>query len=265
MSQVSAITQVLSRAEDAGSSGRQGKYTLAPDVVLVLVEDGTSRLLDMNHKFYGLPAIGTSMLSDTLRHGSEEAARHIASEYGVPIERVRADLNTFLHTLEGSGLVEAPGRSGGWVRWLVTQAFLGPARLVKFAGARLPEPARIWVLLTATRLSLVFLGWARTIAIIKDLFPKPECPRGQEHWARAVSRIDSLVRRLAAGHPLALECKERAVCCWTLLRVEGWPSELVVGVDLFPFLGHCWCESGIWTLSDDPHRCERFVPVLRYR
>jgi hypothetical protein len=208
------------------------------------------------------------MLTETLRYGSEEAARRIASEWGVAFEQVKSDIDQFLHSLERSGLVEGPG--AGYCRArrilrLVSRGLLGIARLVKATARPLPEPARVRLLLMATWVSLRLLGWASSVAALKALFPRPIRPGSPEDWARAVDRIDRLIRDAAARHPLPVECKERALCCWALLRSGGWPSELVVGVDLFPFLGHCWCESGDRTLSDERYRCERFVPVLRYR
>jgi hypothetical protein len=267
VNQVTAITEVISRnLPEYGS--REGTHDLPEDVVLAVVEDGTSRLLDLGGRFYGLSSVGSTKLTQTLRYGSEEAARRIATEYGVPFERVKSDIDQFLETLERSRLVERLGAGedlGDRIRGLMFSGLLWPARLVKLAASPLPESARIWLLLTFAWLSLRLCGWASSVATLATLFPRLARPADPEKQACAVDRIDRLVRSAAAKHPLPVECKERSICCWVLLRVGGWPSDLVVGVDLFPFLGHCWCESGDRTISDDPHRCERFVPVLRYR
>jgi len=49
-----------------------------------------------------------------------------------------------------------------------------------------------------------------------------------------------------------------------LLRSAGVPAKLVVGLDLYPLAGHCWCEVGQHAFSDFPDRCESFTPVIRY-
>jgi hypothetical protein len=61
-----------------------------------------------------------------------------------------------------------------------------------------------------------------------------------------------------------MACKERALCCWALARAAGLAATLVVGLQLFPLAGHCWCEVGSWTLSDDRARCDLYTPVIRY-
>jgi hypothetical protein len=72
------------------------------------------------------------------------------------------------------------------------------------------------------------------------------------------------VRECASRHPAGIECQERAIVCWRLLRELGLPARLIVGIDLYPFLGHCWCECEAQVVSDDAQRCYRFVPVIVY-
>jgi hypothetical protein len=73
-----------------------------------------------------------------------------------------------------------------------------------------------------------------------------------------------MIRQLASGHPLPMACKERALACWLLLRWEGLAARLVVGLEFFPLVGHCWCEVGSLVLSDYPDHCEFYTPVLNY-
>jgi hypothetical protein len=263
MEPVSPITSVW-YPEPLPPDGSLGRMALAPHVILLEVLDGTSRLLDLSGQFYGMSPISTAMLTATLRDGPHEAVRRIAEEYDTPAERVRADLDRFLRDLKERGLVlpGAQARRGRSAADLLAGAALGSGRMIRRALRPWPT-AWAWALLTLLRLCLWGLGWARTVDVVRALGdPCPDDPRGE--WADDVARVDRLVRRIAAGHILLLECKERALGCWALLRSAGWPAELVVGVDLFPFLGHCWCESGRWTVGDDRERCERFVPVIRY-
>jgi Transglutaminase-like superfamily len=86
--------------------------------------------------------------------------------------------------------------------------------------------------------------------------------RGAEDSAQ---EVDHAVRTVAATHPLALACQERALCCCLLLWRRGLPAKLVVGVNLYPLTSHCWCELEERTLSDDADTCARFMPVLTYQ
>jgi hypothetical protein len=45
---------------------REVAYFLPPDVILVTVDDGSARLLDMAGGFHAVPAVGALMLKETL-------------------------------------------------------------------------------------------------------------------------------------------------------------------------------------------------------
>lgn len=119
------------------------------------------------------------------------------------------------------------------------------------------------VLLTLAYLCFTFFGWARTVAPWQRCARRLALADGTADPA-ALDAVDGAVRDLAASLPLPVACKERALSCWTLARWAGLPATLVVGLDLFPLAGHCWCESGTRTLSDDAQRCALFTPILQY-
>ena len=124
-------------------------------------------------------------------------------------------------------------------------------------------PGQVGFLLALAWLCVRLLGWARTVELWDHL---PGCSPSlpAEQHAAYIDSLENTVRGGAARHLLPIECKERALCCWLLLREAGLPACMVVGIDLFPFLGHCWCEVGERIVSDDAARCTRFVPVLSY-
>jgi hypothetical protein len=249
----SAICDILLPGGDPGAA-----YSLADDVVLAIVDDGSSRLLDLGGHFFGLPAGSTELLVATLRHGPGPAAVQVARRTGAPLERVRADLAAFLADLQGRGLLVPAARSRrrGAVRRLVDGAL---AATLKGLRLGLRPFGRTWALLGLAYLSLRLFGWARTADLWERLARRGSAP--DDALARA-EQIDREVREAAARHLLAVDCKERALVCWALLREAGVPARLVVGIDLYPFLGHCWCEAEGRVVSDDPERCFRFVPVL---
>src|SRR5688500_13541787 len=99
------MIQAILSSERPGTGTEAGEYVLAPDVLLLLVQDGTARLLDMDGCFYALSAIGATMLQETLQHDTTTAAQRIATHYGVQAQRVQGDIETFLAELERRRLI----------------------------------------------------------------------------------------------------------------------------------------------------------------
>jgi hypothetical protein len=234
------------------------EYVLAPDVVLVQVEDGTARLLDLAGDFYALPATGAEMLQGVLEHGLAPTVAALAEEYAIEPQQVQADLTAMLRQLEERGLLQkGPTRRRRRNFWsmlaLVPFLFLiGWLPLLRLrAGA----------LLILASLSFACFGWARTVAVWQRSVRRRSAAALEEP---AVKALDEAVRSAATWLPLQIACKERAIACWTLASWAGMPAKLIVGLELFPLAGHCWCEVGLWTLSDDLDKCEFYSPVLCY-
>jgi hypothetical protein len=256
------MTALMSLAMPASGCDKT-EYTLAPNVILVFVRDGTARLLDMGGNFYAVPAIGAQMLRATLEHGTAAAVRQVAARYDVACQQVEADLKAFCDRLQRQGIIlgsrsRQRKRGTGWSRFVLSPAF----RWVN--GCLRAQETKAKVLLGLARLSFAVWGWERTLGTWQAYFDRCERPGRPGEWEKTVHTIDRAVRDAAAKHIFKVECKERALCCWALLRSAGLPASVVVGIDLFPLAGHCWCESGPYTLSDEPDRCAEFTPVARY-
>jgi hypothetical protein len=239
-------------------------YSLAPDVILVPVEDGSARLLDLNGSFFAVSAIGAQMLQGALERPPAEVVERIAARYGAGPSQVEADLSAFLHDLEKQGLLhqgQARPRRGLGVAlacllvlpliWVVRACFRSPARR---AGA----------LLLLARFCCRLFGWSRTVAVWKRAVRPRQAPSSSPEEEQVVQAIDEAVRRVATRAFFAVACKERALCCWALTRWAGAPVDLVVGLSLYPLGGHCWCEHGQRALSDYPDHCAQYRPVVRY-
>ena len=240
---------------------RGASFTLCEGVVSLEVEDGTLRLLDLGHRFYGLSVVATQMLRATLDAGPDAAAEQLAREYGVPHGRIRSDLTTFLVGLERKRLIRRTSdrriaaQASRSVTWATVVLLLWGVRLIP--GQR----GKAWFLLTFAWLNCRLLGWARTVEAWRTGCPcRATSATDPEATMRA---IDATVRSVAALHPLPTECKERALTTWALARSAGVPVELVVGVHLFPLAGHCWCTYNGAVYSDDSERCAQFKPVWR--
>ena len=244
---------------------RESAYWLPPDVIFVTLEDGSARLLDMARGFHAVPAVGTRMLQETLANGAAAAATRIAEDYGVARQQVQNDLAVFLHDLEKQGLLSNqrnPGRRGSSSLGLAHR-LLRPSLRAAHRLSHTPEK-RTQALLGLALLSFRLFGWTRTVAAWQDLHAHFPAEQADERHAGAILVLDKAVRAAVAGHPLAVACKEQALCAWSLARAAGMHASVVVGIDLFPIAGHCWCEVGAYLLGDDRERCDRFTPVARW-
>lgn len=244
---------------------QEAEYVLPPDVIFVTVEDGSVRLLDMAGGFHAVPTVGTRMLRETLTNGADAAATRIAKDYDVARQQVQNDLAVFLRDLEKQGLLRSqrnrqPRRSGsfGLARLLLRPSLHGAHRLL-----RSPE-TKARTLLALARLSFALFGWTRTVAVWQEAHARFPARQAGEREAGTIPALDKAVRAAVASHPVSVACKELALCSWSLARAAGLHAALVVGMDLYPIAGHCWCEVATQPLGDDRERCDRFTPVARW-
>src|SRR5262245_21128532 len=112
MHKTTPIQQVLTSTIGT-VNGPASEYGLAPHVVLAIVWDGSSRLIDVNGMCYGLPILSTALLAAILREGVDRAVSEIASRYAVPPKRVASDLDVFLAELLRQGLLTRRAQRGG--------------------------------------------------------------------------------------------------------------------------------------------------------
>jgi hypothetical protein len=262
-----------SAALGAESTPRKGQHRipagtpvrdrLAQDVIFV--HDGERGcLLDLGGQFYALSALATRMLQLSLSQGRGTAVRSLAVEYGQPEAVVRGDLQAFLGKLQRQHLVAGtpPGRLAG-VADLLAAVLVVPTLALVLGCLRSPY-ARATALLTLTRLSFPVFGWSRTVALWDGATRRHRSRVPAKTPAALARAVVSVVCRAAARHVLQTECKERALCCWALLRALGLRPDLVVGISLYPVQGHCWCQAGDLILGDHRERCETFTPVRHY-
>ena len=238
-------------------------YSLSPSVILVSTEDGTSRLLDMDRNFYAVSASGTQMLHAILTDGRTAAAKRIADTYGIDLSRSIADLDSFVSELQKRQLIRASsGEPTRPARKIFGTVVIGLSlRLIHRWFRSWPGKARA-VLLWA-RVAVHTVGWTQTVNALS------QCHRGvpgieagaPEEIVRTVT--DALAHALATRF-LRMNCKERGICCWGLLRSAGVPATLTVGVSLVPLSAHCWCEFENRILGDNPEFCKQYLRVAHY-
>ncbi len=260
------ITSVLSSSEH---NSPDNHYRLPPDVLLVSVQDGSARLLDLGGNFYALTASAARMLEAVLKYGSESSPPKLAGEFGVDAGQIRTDMDSFLAGLQSQGLLIAPGsrwRKKGRVRAALVQ-FTIPIIYFVNQVPGLSTRARAWALLAIAYASNRLFGWSNTVGVWNRCGLRRTAAMDSQltEVGELINAIGSTVARAIARHPLNLDCKERALCCWVLTRFAGLPSRLVLGIDLFPITIHCWCESDSRIVGDRYEgNCDRYTPVRVY-
>jgi hypothetical protein len=232
---------------------------LGPDVVFVVIDDRTGRLLDLGGHFHALSVVATDMLLQVLNGPLAVAAEAVATRYRAPIDQVAADLMELLDDLEHRGLIRPAGTTPRRRLSSRLAGLLLPAAVRSILALPLSGRAKATLLLGLAHRSIPLFGWPGTVAAWRRV---GVAPAGES--AGRIEEIDEAVRAAANRHVLNTECKERGLVCWLMLRSAGVAARLTVGIDLYPFSSHCWCEAGGRILSDFADRCQRYTAVATY-
>ena len=253
-------------------AGPGSPYRLAPEVLLVMVEDGSARIVDLDGAVAALDATATTMMEAALRSGEAGAVTELADSFGVEPERISTDLHAVLGDLATRGVLRSaasglPRRARG-IRRRVALAL--SALTVRRASAGRTRGIQAWYALTAAYLALRLAGWSGTLGG----WTAPGLPgSGNARPATGNSNdgsgdLDAIavaVTRAVARHPFPLDCKERALAAFALARAAGLPARIVLGISLFPLALHAWCESGGQIIADQlDGYCDRYTPLRTY-
>lgn len=205
------------------------------------------------------------MLSVTLREGIASAVQSIASTYNADVASIERDLHTFLADLETKRLVFHSERplSSPQPRARLAALLLPPLfRCIHSWPTSLKM--KVWVLLTLAYLSIRLFDWPTTVIVWQRCLRSTVSYPNPSIGDVSMEMIEDTVRTAISRYPCQIACKERALCCWYLLRSARFPAKLVVGVNLFPLGSHCWCEFGPTPFCDEKDKCQQFTPVLSY-
>jgi len=253
------IKAIVSSADAATKAAAD--YGLRPDVLLLLLEDGTARLLDLDGDIYALSPTAATMLDEALRYEVAAIVRGIAARYCIDQRQAEADTRAFLSQLEQKRLIRRVRPTATTVRstpprWVVTLL-----RMIHAWPTSLSSQAT--ALLTVAYFANRWSGWTGALGAWRCYYSRQSLS-SDDSSTQQIGAIDQAVRTIAARHPLKIGCKERALCSWGLARGAGQPAKLILGVELFPMACHCWCQLGPRIIGDDAERCVRFTPVADY-
>ncbi len=243
------------------SEPRARGWRPAAHVRAALTDEG-GVLLDLRAgRYVALNVVG-AMLWRTLADGGspDDAARSVARDFGQPVERVSGDVDAFVERLIADGLVSADDDKARRV-----PADAAPAA-APGVGVTDGEPTPVahawlvpcWWVVLAVALARRLLGFARLHALLHRL------PRhGRRRDVPAARALSAAVDRAARFQPGRAECLERSAAALSLLRLRGWPAEMVIGVQPRPFVAHAWVELEGHVLNDRADVRARYLALER--
>ncbi len=233
-------------------------YWVTPDAAFIFLPSG-GFVIDMRADAYALDPASADSLRVSLETGIEAAAAERSARVGIPVRDAHAQITEFLASLREQGLLD---RAATTMRLVETRPI---ARLLAAAAIRLCRPGnggsrRLRLAIALARLSFRRYGWTRTIDAWKAALPNARPGAG----SCSLDDIDTAISAASTRGGTGADCKERALCAWSIARLEGHEAALIIGLQFHPLAGHCWCLAGGRPLGDRGSRIARFAPVLRY-
>lgn len=215
--------------------------------------DGIGVLLDLRSgRYIALNAVGATLWRALLDGAAlDEVLQRLALERGQPVERLRRDTAAFMAQARKAGLladadspVAARGNPGDADGVTVAPPVDETEEEDPVTPSRLWLPA-VWCLVFCVERAGRLLGFARMQALLRRL------PRPSRRRDLATARtLAATVNRAAELQPGRAKCLERSAAALVLLRLLGWPVEMVIGVQPLPFVAHAWVELGGRVLND---------------
>jgi len=79
-----------------------------------------------------------------------------------------------------------------------------------------------------------------------------------------IEKVCEVVERAGLWYPGRMDCLPRSLVAFALLRAEGFPVDLCLGVTSAPGFGaHVWIECDGWVLNDYPYVKEQYIELWR--
>jgi hypothetical protein len=93
--------------------------------------------------------------------------------------------------------------------------------------------------------------------------PQMHTPWRRAHEPKLVRRLYEGVDRAGVYYVRQVHCLTRSIATIAVLRLAGFSSELVIGVQRMPFGAHAWVEADGQILNDHPARCRGYAVITR--
>lgn len=147
----------------------------------------------------------------------------------------------------------------GWWRSLIRKSW----RFAALLPAERALVLRALILLPLVAAGRRALSFRRLRDLLARLIPLSAPPRPEASAISAARRTAELVAAVAGGLPFQLNCLERSLVLWALLRARGIAGDLCFGVrredDRLDV--HAWVECGTVVLNDRADIGQRYTVI----
>ena len=244
-------------------------------------EDGIV-LLDLHDgNYHSLDPVAARVFQGLAAGRSREAVlAELVTLFDAPAEAIEQDVDALLETFTAAGFIRpcaespksrpaimpvVPGKHPAAfpsVRMSPDAQSGGKLAALAWFGRGLLALARIDLLTrrhgfpgVARRLEQVRPGAFRRQSAERPSEPRPS---GLEMW-----QIVAGVNQAASFYYRRRWCLERSAACADLLRQRGFDAELVLGVQVLPFIAHAWVEVDGQVINDNPELVRSFSVLHR--
>jgi len=235
-------------------------YLIPPHVRNVRDDEGVVLLNVQSGAYFTLNGVGARVW-EQIEGGRtrEEALDALGRRYPVSRDRLARDVDTLLTRLIDKGLLACGEAAAGG-------AGAGPADRVqattrssaaRISRQRFAFPERLlWSLLGFAALVgidvlLHVAGFARFHRAVSRWRARPRRALDPADAARISAAVDAA----SAFYFKRAWCLQRSAATTCLLRLCGFPAELVIGVQRLPFMAHAWVELDGRIVNDNPGYC----------
>ena|ERR1700720_3971217 len=115
-----------------------------------------------------------------------------------------------------------------------------------------------WLLLLYFACVMRFGDFKRLHRIVRKQKVKPSVKRG-----KTSKQLCDAVDWACVFYFRRVLCLQRSAATAVLLRHHGWNAQMVLGVQLLPFLSHAWVEIDRRIVNDKPYMTEIFQVLER--
>lgn len=257
--------------EDAGAP----YFAISPHVRAAGSDDGIALLDLRSGKYLSLDPVGARIWQQLAEGRSKaEITEHLRSLFDAPAEQIRNDVSAMLRRFTDVGLLEPmPSRPDPWHEITPSKPGKHPAAFptVRYQAESGPSGSRIhrwlgdalWLVRGLLALGYIdlltrlraFPGVHRALERARANDPQPLSPLA---W-----QITAAVNRAAALYYQRRWCLQRSAACAYLLRRHGFGAELVLGVQVLPFIAHAWVEMDGKVINDNPELTRTFAELHR--
>jgi hypothetical protein len=120
-----------------------------------------------------------------------------------------------------------------------------------------------YLLLLIIRLGLLCFGFGKVYKFITQVKAQ------NRYWSipemeEKIEQVNSVVSIASQYHFCRIQCLERSFALYYLLKREGIPVNLCIGVACFPLAFHCWIEYEGMVVNDPlPILKDKYIEMLR--